>query len=655
MPARHVVAVIFLVAGCVVPASTQERPVASGSGTRLVRTDLLASQDDRPITDLTAGEVQILEDGSPQTIESFTLHQPRTDADGLSLVVFVDTHHSILTGSSPARLALARAIETSMAGHGHVALTSPERLASELTFTSPADAVSSLAQPDWAWVRREGAVTPDPKEALYDSCFSSRKGGAEIAEEMKARRRERASLDALDDLVAHLDRAGGARTVVLVVSEGWRLFGEKEGLIENRTSRGGGGVSTPFGRIGRGDRPPTTPAPVSGVSQVECEADLRRLVQMDHTQRLRGLTDAANRALVTFVPVTGEALGATRAEGDRAAAARVRDAQVDSLRFIADNTGGAALTVPGERGGLARQLESEHAPYYLVTYRPTSQTLDGRFRTWSAHTTRPGARLRVRRGYRSLTAEDLLSDREGRRRGRAGVDGTATDPGTSPARRAPFNIRTAAWASPSGGSFWIVGELDLRLRRELIWTSNVKAEVTVLAGDGSQVLSTTLDVPPEDAAFALRVPEHAGVDVSEYAVRVRVFPEADTSVSLSDTARVAMGRAPRGLSEPLVWHRGPTTGPRFVQTTATRFQRQERVRLEFATLLDGKPSARLVDRLGNPLQVPVTASIRTDDQDPNLRWVVAEVSLAPLAPGSYEVELELTANTRHTFPFSIVP
>src|SRR6478672_1038924 len=192
MPARHVVAVIFLVAGCVVPASTQERPVASGSGTRLVRTDLLASQDDRPITDLTAGEVQILEDGSPQTIESFTLHQPRTDADGLSLVVFVDTHHSILTGSSPARLALARAIETSMAGHGHVALTSPERLASELTFTSPADAVSSLAQPDWAWVRREGAVTPDPKEALYDSCFSSRKGGAEIAEEMKARRRERA-------------------------------------------------------------------------------------------------------------------------------------------------------------------------------------------------------------------------------------------------------------------------------------------------------------------------------------------------------------------------------------------------------------------------------------------------------------------------------
>ncbi len=336
-----------------------------------------------------------------------------------------------------------------------------------------------------------------------------------------------------------------------------------------------------------------------------------------------------------------------------ASAARARDAQVDSLRFIADNTGGAALTVPGERGGLAARLESEHAPYYLVAYRPTSTTLDGRFRTWSARTTRPGARVRVRRGYRGPTAENLLSNRDERRR-REGADATLGVPATA-ATRSPFNIRTAAWANPSGGSFWIVGELDARLRRELVWTSNVKAEVTVLAADGSPVLSTTIDVPPTDAAFAVRVPERDGADVSDYAVRVRIYPEADTSLSFSDTARVSMGRAPRGLSEPLVWHRGPGTGPRFVQTTATRFQRQERVRLELATLLDGKPSARLVDRVGNPLQVPVTASIRTDEQDPNLRWVVAEVALAPLAPGNYEVELELTASTRHSFLFSVVP
>src|SRR5262245_6107162 len=106
MPARHFVAVSFLAAACLVPAAAQERPAASASTARLVRTDLFASHEDRPVADLAAGEVQILEDGSSQTVESFTLHQPRTDADGLSLVVFVDTHHSILGGSSPARLAL---------------------------------------------------------------------------------------------------------------------------------------------------------------------------------------------------------------------------------------------------------------------------------------------------------------------------------------------------------------------------------------------------------------------------------------------------------------------------------------------------------------------------------------------------------------------
>ena len=79
------------------------------------------------------------------------------------------------------------------------------------------------------------------------------------------------------------------------------------------------------------------------------------------------------------------------------------------------------------------------------------------------------------------------------------------------------------------------------------------------------------------------------------------------------------------------------------------------MRLEFATLLDGTPSARLVDRVGSPLQVPVTATTRADAGDEGLRWVVAEVALAPLAAGDYEMELELTGGASHSFPFSVVP
>ena len=110
---------------------------------------------------------------------------------------------------------------------------------------------------------------------------------------------------------------------------------------------------------------------------------------------------------------------------------------------------------------------------------------------------------------------------------------------------------------------------------------------------------------------------------------------------------MALGRAPRGLSEPLVWRRGPTTGPRHVQTATTRFRREDRLRLEFATRLDATPQARLVDRTGSPLQVPVAATSRADTGDEGLRWVVAEVTLAPLAAGDYEIELELAGGVSH--------
>ena len=41
--------------------------------------------------------------------------------------------------------------------------------------------------------------------------------------------REKTALDALDDLAAHLDGMALGRTVVVVVSDGWRLFSENRG------------------------------------------------------------------------------------------------------------------------------------------------------------------------------------------------------------------------------------------------------------------------------------------------------------------------------------------------------------------------------------------------------------------------------------------
>ncbi len=651
MPARYSFVLGAIVIAVGVGGSAQgPQQDALVPPSNLVRTEVFASLDGQPVTDLRPDEVQILEDGAPQVPERFELVQPRESPEGLSVVVFVDSLHTPLEGARPPSAALARALEESLPPGTRIALTSPELVAAELTFGSRAEAVATLSQPDWSWVRRTGAAATDPKEALYDSCFAAERGGADRASEMKARRREKASLDALDDLLAHVDGLGLQRTVVLLVSDGWRMFGENQSLAQPRRERGGG-VTTPFGRIG-GGRP--DPQAVSGVSRVECEADVRALARLDHSQRLRDLSEVANRSLVSFLAVSSVALGYREpASGAGTPVGQAREAGLDSLRFLADNTMGAAVTTASPTTTVAGRLVGEAQPFYLVRYRSTNTKLDGRFRTISTRTTRPELRLRARRGYRGATAEEMLSRRTGEpRRDRSRLD---AEPPTNPAAAPSFRIRTAAWASTDGSSFWVVGELEPRLRRELVWSGTVKAEVTVLAADGRTVATRALDVPSGENSFALRVPEQGDIPDAEYAVRVRVSPEADATVALSDTARVMLARAPRGLSEPLVWRRGLSTGPRFVQTATSRFQRQDRLRLEFATRLDSLPTGRLVDRAGNILQVPVVATSRPDEGDEGLRWIVAEVALAPLAQGEYEVEVEVPSGGTHSFKFTLVP
>ena len=48
-------------------------------------------------------------------------------------------------------------------------------------------------------------------------------------------------------------------------------------------------------------------------------------------------------------------------------------------------------------------------------------------------------------------------------------------------------------------------------------------------------------------------------------------------------------------------------------------------------------TARLLDRTGKPLAVPVAGEVFVD-QDGS-RWLTARLALAPLAPGDYLVEL----------------
>src|SRR5687767_3249326 len=139
----------------------------------------------------------------------------------------------------------------------------------------------------------------------------------------------------------------------------------------------------------------------------------------------------------------------------------------------------------------------------------------------------------------------------------------------------------------------------------------------------------------------------------DYAVSVRLRPEASSDVVISDTVRVVVPDRSSSLGEAVLWRRGPSTGIQFVRTADPRFQRSERVKLELATGATAMPVGRMLDRTGKALQVPVRVTERTDATG-GLRWIVAEATLAPLAPGDYAIEV-VAGDEKQVTGFRIVP
>ncbi len=127
-------------------------------------------------------------------------------------------------------------------------------------------------------------------------------------------------------------------------------------------------------------------------------------------------------------------------------------------------------------------------------------------------------------------------------------------------------------------------------------------------------------------------------------------PVPDTKLALAralgyiEVDARAQGRTRiRGEGEPLLFHRGPSTGNQLQPAPGRVLPRSDRVRLEMEAA-GGAPlwTAALLDRNGARTPVPVATGERTDAAT-GQRWLTADLTLAPLGPGDYIVELTSTA------------
>ena len=395
---RHLAALIAL---ATIALQAQDQPTFR-AGANFIHVDMYASADGKSVEDLTRDEVEILEDGVRQTIDAFeyvkvrpatqeerkepeTLDRSRqgaADPRARVFIIFLDTYHTTIEGSANMRLPLVRFLDRLLGPDDLVALMTPEMDASQIALGRKTTVISNIMQAEWMWGRRgRTAGDKDPKELLYEQCYGLMQGSP--APEMKERRREKLTLDALEDLIEHLGGLREGRKAVLTVTEGWRLFAPNYKLPGMNSGANSGGAL------------------------VECEADRMALASLDHTQRLRDLTDLANRDNLTFYPVYARGLvpfdapiaGSDPPPSIRQDGINLRERQ-DGLKFLADYTDGTWVVNTNNIDGALQRIVADLSSYYLLGYYSTNSKLDGRFRNITVRVKRPVVRVRARRGDR---------------------------------------------------------------------------------------------------------------------------------------------------------------------------------------------------------------------------------------------------------------
>ena len=130
-----------------------------------------------------------------------------------------------------------------------------------------------------------------------------------------------------------------------------------------------------------------------------------------------------------------------------------------------------------------------------------------------------------------------------------------------------------------------------------------------------------------------------------------VVPEAKKPLIAARSARSradarAQGRqTARAPGDPVVFHRGPSTGNQVQPAPGRVFPRSERIRMELEADA-GTPvwTGAVLDRNGTKTAVPVVTGERTDAAT-GQRWLTADVTLAPLAASDYAIELTVVKGT----------
>ena len=646
-----------------------------------VRVDVYPTRDGKPVDDLREEDFEVLEDGTQQVIASFehvvvrapapgtaAAAEPNTvresaqlaaDARSRVFVLFLDLPHVSFEASRDSTGPLLRLLDRLLGPDDLIGVMTPDMRPSDVVLARKTDVLQSFFSERWPWGER---LSKTAREHLYEKCYEIY--APERVTEMTDRSQERTTLESLSGLVEHLRLIREERKAILTVSEGWQLFRPSSTLTDlnaNPTTGWGEPVPRvdpvtvgPDGKLTTKDTRTANPADLA-----LCEADRLRLSAIDDARYFKELIDRANRANASFytidprgVAVFDTSLNARSAPGGPSEGIDALQHRQDTLRTLAANTDGIAVMNTDLDRGLER-ISNDSTSYYLLGYYSKNTKLDGKFRALKVGVKRPGIEVRARPGYRAATEAEVAATSAAATRPAAPVSPVAAAIASLEAVRPSASLYVAAipGTAESGtvAVIWVAAEIQAgALAKD--WASADRAEVEMTVQ--GRVVTTEVTLVPGQRGFVtpVRLPSPMASGSVSVIVHRAGAPQTERESTRLDLASDA--------GHPLLFRRGPTTGNRLEPAASGRFMRTERLRLEIpAGAGDKIGTARLLDRTGKPMALPLAVGERTDAPT-GQRWLTADLTLAALAAGDYAIELAIVTpagEQRLVSAFKIVP
>jgi VWFA-related protein len=679
------------IAGAPIRTASQDQPRPTfRTEANYVRVDAYATtKDGVPIEDLRRDEFELLEDRVRQTIDQFAIvrirgggaptarsdprtpeesRQAATDSRARVFILFLDVMHVDRTASIRIAKPLTDALRNLLGPDDLLAVVMPGISVRALTFTRQIATIENALNNPWG---ARDDVGLDPVERRYADCYPGIPDRPDqiapdrgIAQEMILRRREAQTLDSLDSLVTYLRDAREERKAVITITNGWRLYRPNDNL---RRSIRGTVPTVPQVTIdpqtGRLTTEPTSETPRAST----CDTDRLRLASLDHDARFRQILDQANRANVSFypidprgivvfdddiVPVAGVGQNPMLSADEERARLAERST---SLHVMAEQTDGVAVTATSDFALGLRRMTTDLSAYYLLGYYSTGK-LDGRFHAITVRSTRPGVQIRARRGYLAASSAAPPAPLESSGAAAGAAEGQAISSALASlgllTRDSPLRLH-AAVGPLSANSRTITAIIEIGRTIATDWAKGGEADASLIDASGATVASSHLSILPASLSVRWAVGPRV-LPPGDYELRVRAKAASPGSTA-TDSLRVTVPATSDGAGF-LIFKRGPGTGNREVATADLRFRRSDTVRVAVPASDSSESSARLLDRTGKVMQVPLPTSAR--DEADGAKSHSATLALAPLATGDYLIELissQSTGPARTLIAFRVVP